>query len=80
MTCCGPDRARRRRTCSGASARSLASPRVSVVYADSTSVDPVIHTRSTGTTVYRRPVFSCYQCFFPVTDVAFRPYLRYVRR
>lgn len=25
-------------------------------------------------------VFSCFQCFFPVTDVPRRPYLRYVRR
>ena len=25
-------------------------------------------------------VFSCFQCFFPPTDVAFRPYLLYVRR
>ena len=59
----------------------LASPQVTVVYTDSNSIDPAI-----GNSLDRyfrlsaRPVFSCYQCFFPVTDVAFRPYLRYVRR
>jgi hypothetical protein len=61
--------------------QSLASPRITVVYTDSDSVDPAI-----GNALDRyfrlspRPVFTCYQCFFPVTDVAFRPYLRYVRR
>lgn len=58
----------------------LATPQVGVVYIDSTSVDPVIQEALDR---YYRPsgqVFSCYRCFFPVTDVAFRPYLRYVRR
>ena len=61
--------------------QTLASPQVTVVYTDSNSIDPAI-----GNSLDRyfrlsaRPVFSCYQCFFPVTDVAFRPYLRYVRR
>ncbi len=58
----------------------LASPQVTVVYTDSTSIDAAI-----GDALHRyfrlsrQPVFSCFQCFFPVTDVAFRPYLRYVR-
>ncbi len=61
--------------------QSLASPRVTVVYADSDSIDPAIGTSlDRYFRVSRRPVFSCYRCFFPVTDVAFRPYLRYVRR
>ena len=58
----------------------LATPQVGVIYVDSTSVDPVIQEALDR---YYRPsgqVFSCYRCFFPVTDVAFRPYLRYVRR
>lgn len=60
--------------------RVLASPQVRVVYTDSTSVDPVIARELRRYYRLGPPVFSCYQCFFPVTDVAFRPYLRYVRR
>ncbi|HTT87618.1 MAG TPA: hypothetical protein VMF60_09640, partial [Acidimicrobiales bacterium] len=62
-------------------ARTLASPALQVVYLDSTSVDPAIQIPlDRYFRLSDRQVFSCFQCFFPVTDVAFRPYLRYVRR
>jgi len=60
----------------------LASPRVTTVY-----VDTPVDTGPFATALRRyfvpaagRRVFPCYRCFFPVTDVATRPYLRYVRR
>lgn len=58
----------------------LGSGQVGVIYVDSTSVDPVIQDALNRYYRLDGRVFSCYQCFFPVTDVAFRPYLRYVRR
>jgi MYXO-CTERM domain-containing protein len=58
----------------------LASKKVTTVY-----VDTVADTGPFATVLRRyfvadgSTVFSCYRCFFPVTDVATRPYLRYVR-
>ncbi len=59
--------------------QSLASPDVTAVYLDG----PVDAGLQRPIDRYFRPggrVFSCYRCFFPATDVAFRPYLEYVRR
>jgi len=57
----------------------LATPQVKVIYADSDVLGvfagPIARSYQLG-----GPVFSCYRCFFPVTDVPFRPYLRFVRR
>jgi len=59
----------------------LAAPEVTAVYTDSTSIDPALgDALQRYFRLSRQPVFSCFQCFFPVTDVAFRPYLHYVRR
>ncbi len=59
-------------------ARAVASPSVSTVFADEPG-NPL----GPGFWRYFRvgpPVFHCFRCFFPVTDVPRRPYLRYVRR
>jgi hypothetical protein len=57
----------------------LASPAVRAIYIDSTSVDPVVWNAIDRNFRSTPPFFSCYRCFFPVTDVPFRPYLRFVR-
>jgi hypothetical protein len=58
-------------------AGALASPDVTTIFADNPSVANLpgfrAHFRSGPA------VFDCYRCFFPVTDLATRPYLRYDR-
>ena len=59
-------------------AATLASPSVTTVFGDDRG-----DTIGPGFTRYFRlgpPVFTCTRCFFPVTDVPRRPYLRYDRR
>ncbi len=60
--------------------RTLASPGVSAVFVDNPGDAATL--TSTLDTWYRptRDPFSCYQCFFPVTDLPLRPYMPYVRR
>ncbi len=57
----------------------LASPEVTAIYFDYDELGvfagPVHRSFRPGSRV-----FSCFACFFPPTDVAFRPYLLYVRR
>jgi len=59
----------------------LGSSPVSTVYVDDPGDAATLGTALTGHfALDRRPVFRCFQCFFPATDVALRPYLRYVRQ
>jgi hypothetical protein len=59
--------------------RTLSSGKVRAIYFDARSLGAF----EAPVTAHFQPggqVFSCYRCFFPPTDVAFRPYLLYVRK
>jgi hypothetical protein len=61
-------------------ASSLDDPSVRVVYLDNKGEIDMLAPALAAQFQPGGRVFSCYQCFFPRTDVAFRPYLEFVRR
>ncbi len=58
----------------------MANPRLITVYLDDTAEEPNLglNSPSSGFVAHGR-VFSCYQCFFPATDLASRPAFRFIR-
>jgi hypothetical protein len=74
----GPSRAR---TLLEASIRQvMATPKVTTVYLDDLGEENMLGmTRPGSGWVRGGRVFSCFRCFFPPTDVALRPALRYER-
>jgi hypothetical protein len=58
----------------------LTAPSITSVYVDMSSSQGVVAQILQRDFVVGPKVFACYRCFFPVTDLAVRPYLHYLRR